>query len=243
MCSFCGKLDKNFLCKECKSKVEKLEQIHIDKYYNKKYHNIENLKKHNLKKYKYYDEHIYLFKYEGYIREKILQYKFNGKSYYCKTFVEILLNNKKMCEILKSYDIIIPVPIHNKKRKERGYNQTELIAEELSKQIKQMGKNKLNGHENAICNLNLEIEYKNILQKVINTKPQSTLNKKQRIENSKNAYEIKKGCYSKLYEEISYKNVLIFDDIYTTGSTSNECAKIIRKLNPKKIGILTIAKD
>ena len=49
--------------------------------------------------------------------------------------MNILLKDKKSVEILKSYDIIVPVPIHNKRRMERGYNQTELIAKELSRKI------------------------------------------------------------------------------------------------------------
>ena len=44
-------------------------------------------------------------------------------------------------------------------------------------------------------------------------------------------------------QELTQKRILLFDDIYTTGSTANECAKEIKQLQPKKIGILTIAKD
>ena len=123
-----------------------------------------------------------------------------------------------MCDILKSYDIIIPVPIHNKRRKQRGYNQTELIAKELAKEI-------------------LNLEYMNILTKNENAKPQSLLNKEQRIENAKNVYGVIKNI------DIENKRILIFDDIYTTGATANECAKVLRNKKPKKIGILTIAKD
>ena len=63
------------------------------------------------------------------------------------------------------------------------------------------------------------------------------LNKKQRIENAKNAYSINET------EIIKNKRILIFDDIFTTGSTANECAKILKKYTNKKIGVLTIAKD
>ena len=123
-----------------------------------------------------------MFKYEDYIREKILNYKFNDKPYYYKTFAIIFITNKKMCDILKSYDIIIPVPIHNKRRKQRGYNQTELIAKELAKKI-------------------LNLEYMNILTKNANAKPQSLLNKEQRIENAKNVYGVIKNI------DIENKNV------------------------------------
>ena len=155
--------------------------------------------------------------------------------------MKVLLNNKKICEILKSYDIIISVPIHDKRKKERGYNQTELIAKEIAKElITEHKKEKdIQNNYNISNNIN-NLIYLDLLIKRKNLVPQSTLNKKQRLENSKNAYGLKNIEKTKLIEQ---KNILIFDDIYTTGSTANECARIIRQLNPKKIGILTIAKD
>ena len=201
VCAFCGKIDESYLCKNCRKILYKLEKVHINKYKNK-----------------YFYEHIYMFKYEDYIREKIINYKFNDKPYYYKTFAIIFITNKKMCDILKSYDIIIPVPIHNKRRKQRGYNQTELISKELARKF-------------------ANLEYMDILTKSKNTKPQSILNKEQRVENAKNLYVIKEKI------DLEHKKILIFDDIYTTGSTANECAKILKELRPKKIGILTIAKD
>ena len=202
VCAFCGKIDSNYICDKCKKEIYEIARVHTD-YYNSKF----------------YEEHIYMFKYED-IRDKILAYKFDDKAYYFKTFARIFLNNKKICEILKSYDIIIPVPIHNKRRKERGYNQTELISKEISKNI-------------------YGLEYINILTKSVNTAPQSTLNKEQRSINSKNVYKLKNLDYQKIQQ----KSVLIFDDIYTTGATANECAKAIKTMQPYKIGILTIAKD
>lgn len=221
VCAFCGKLDEEFLCEECKKKIEQLQRVTIEKQKNKLEYKDRITK--NEKINKNYDEHIYMFKYDEYIREKILNYKFNEKSYYYKTFVKILLNNKKICEKIKSYDIIISVPIHNKRKKQRGYNQTELIAREIAKK--------------------LQIEYKNILIKTENTIPQSKLDKKQRIQNAKNKYKINQKILNKEEKKYINKKILIFDDIFTTGSTVNECAKKLRLLNFKKIGVLTIAKD
>ena len=78
MCAFCGKIDKNYLCENCRKNLQKLGKVHIDRYKNK-----------------YFDEHIYMFKYEKYIREKILNYKFNDKPYYYKTFTKISITNNK----------------------------------------------------------------------------------------------------------------------------------------------------
>lgn len=117
-----------------------------------------------------------------------------------------------------SYDIIIPVPLNKSRKKERGYNQTELIAKEISKNIK-------------------NLKYLNILEKTKNAVPQSTLNKAQRLKNLENAYKLKKEI------NIQDQKILIFDDVFTTGTTANECAKIIKTIGSNKISIFTIAKD
>ena len=81
--------------------------------------------------------------------------------------------------------------------------------------------------------------YEDILIKKKNTIAQSTLNKEERLRNAIDMYNINEDKQNMIYR----KNVLIFDDIYTTGATANECAKVLIEANPSKIGILTIAKD
>jgi len=77
----------------------------------------------------------------------------------------------------------------------------------------------------------------NILYKKINNTMQSTLTQKQRIDNVKNVYEIKRVEY------IKNKNIILFDDMFTTGSTANECAKLLKQNGANKILVLTLAKD
>lgn len=166
-------------------------------------------------------EFMYIFKYDGIVRNLIINYKFNDCAYLYKTFAKIILDNKKICDFIKSYDIIIPVPIHRKRKLLRGYNQTELIAKALAKTL-----------ENVTYNTKALIKTKN------NSK-QSTLSRLERERNVLNAYEFNEREADKIYN----KKILIFDDIYTTGNTIKECAKIINKFNPKSIGIVTIAKD
>lgn len=152
------------------------------------------------------------------IRKIILNYKFNDKSYLYKTLVNFLLKNEKFFPILKSYDTIIPVPISQKRRKQRGYNQSELIAKEIAKR--------------------LSIDYNNkCLFKTKNIIEQSKLNKEERQSNIQGVYELHN---KKLLKD---KKILLIDDIYTTGSTVNECSRIIKQAQPKKIDVFTIAKD
>ena len=76
-----------------------------------------------------------------------------------------------------------------------------------------------------------------ILLKKEAAKTQSLLNKTERRKNVIGAFDVAKNA------NIVGKKILIFDDIYTTGNTVNECAKILRQIGAIKVGVLTIAKD
>ena len=196
ICGVCGKMGENYLCYECKEKLELISKTTYDKTNN----------------------HIWLFEYDD-IRNLLLQCKFNECSYLYKTISEFMLSNIKVRAILNQADYIIPVPIHIKRKFERGYNQCELIAKRLSKEID-------------------NLEYlPDVLSKKKNVVPQSILNKEERRINIQGAFYIKK------YINLEEKIIILFDDIYTTGSTVNECSRILKEAECKEIGILTIAKD
>lgn len=211
-CGICGKLNENYLCGRCNLELQKSAQFQIDSY----------ITEAGFKR-KHFDEHIYFFQYQGLIREQIINYKFNDEAYKYKAISNFILQNfilkdSKVFTILDNYDIIIPVPVSKKRFKERGYNQAELIAKAIAK-----------GLDKRIVT--------NCLYKSKNIVAQSTLNKEEREENIKGAYEIKNE------EELLNKKVLLVDDIYTTGSTANECCRILEKAKTSKIGVMTIAKD
>ena len=203
VCGVCKKICKENLCKKCEIKIKEYEINMVKKYNNKQ---------------RYFDESMHIFKYEDVIRKMLVEYKFQDKAYLYKTFSKIILKNEKICGNLKKYDIIIPVPIHKKRKLVRGYNQTELIAKQIAKDT------------------NLKLENR-ALFKQRNIVSQSELNKSNRKENVKNAFIIKNK------EKVKNKKILIFDDIYTTGSTAQECSKVLKNAGASKIGILTIAKD
>ena len=204
VCGICEKIDKEYLCEECK---EKLKKYCINE--------IEDCKEN---KRVYYDHKIKILRYENIVREKIIEYKFNEKTYLYNTMEKIILNDEKICSFLKKYDIIIPVPMYKKRKQSRGYNQTELISKKLAKDLKIESSNK-------------------VLRKVIDTKKQSTLTKKERIKNVENAFNVVNS------KSIENKNVILLDDIFTTGSTLNECSRMLKLAGTKEIAILTIAVD
>ena len=219
-CGVCGKLGEGYLCKNCEKELEKYSLVRKNRCEN--INNILDIKYNAVtKKIKGKGTKIcklHVFKYEDVIRKLILNYKFNDKSYLYKTFCEFIVKNKKIVEFIKSYDIIIPVPMFKTKIRKRGYNQSELMAKEIAK------------------NVGIKV-YTDVLIKIKDNKVQSSLNKQDREENTKNVYNLVN------LEKIYNKKVLIFDDIYTTGSTVEACIKEIEKAKPSKIGILTLAKD
>ena len=215
VCGICLKKDKNWICDECLNKLNselKLKKIRIDKNNSEKIYKV-IYKTNNIIKI------FYLFEYKDLIRKKIIEFKFNDKSYLYKTFSNIILKNKKICKLLNSYDIIIPVPMFEKKKSKRGYNQTELISKEIAKR--------------------LDITFNNnILFKIKENKTQSLLNYHERKQNVINVYKINDSEM----KNVSNKKIILFDDIYTTGFTVKECIKELEKLNPKKVDVLVLAK-
>ena len=226
-----------------------------------------------------------MFRYEGELREVFLKYKFRDKSYLREFFADSIsrlitesnsnsknnkISNKKVYNFLNQYDIITPVPLHSKRKLERGYNQAEQVLKLVfednninnNQAFRQILKNNIIHGEysrNETINGKIknkqikyeQIEYEqnkyeqieynnNILEKVKNIKPQSTKSGAEREQNTKNAFRIKNENAKKI---IKQKNVLIFDDIYTTGSTFNECKRVLLENGAKSVGAFMIAKD
>ena len=113
--------------------------------------------------------------------------------------------------------ILIPVPLEKRKLKWRGFNQAEEIGKELSKFLK-------------ISLLN------NVLAKIKETPPQVELSDEERKENIKGVFLVKNG------ELIRNRKILLVDDIYTTGSTLEECAKVLKEAGAKEIVGIVVAR-
>ena len=201
ICGMCGEINENYICNNCYENIKKIKKCVINVYNNRNF-----------------SKHLYIFRYEGIIRNKIIEYKFEDKGYLYKMFAKIILSDKKTCNFIKKYDVIIPVPISKKRKKKRGYNQSELVANELAQK------------------LNQDI-WTDIIIKKKDNKPQSELNKLERIKNVEDIYEINKPI------EVKNKKVLLLDDIYTTGSTVNEIARKLKQNQTQEIGVITLAKD
>ncbi len=158
------------------------------------------------------------FYYIDCVRTGILGLKFYGRretaSFLGAYMADSILNNA----FYKDIDLILSVPASRQRQNKRGYNQCYLIAKEIAKI------------------LNIEL-HKNILIRKKNASPQSLAkNKNERKRNVLNAFEVLNS------QAIEGKNILLVDDVVTTGATLNECAKILKKNGANKVLCVTAAK-
>ena len=153
--------------------------------------------------------------YGGVLKKLILNLKYH------KSFIAGKVLADLLCQIIiekeLSIDFICYVPISKDSLKKRGFNQCSVLAKNIS----------------SI----LDIPVIDCLVKVKETKEQKLLGKEERMKNILDAFEIKNK------EKLFKKNILLIDDVYTTGATINECKKNIEKCNINKIYLLTIAKS
>jgi ComF family protein len=154
--------------------------------------------------------------YEGSLQEAIHRWKYEGKTYLTPFFVEWMVERLKDYWGRDSLGLLIPVPLHPQRLRERGFNQALLLVKELSRRT--------------------GIPYrKTILQKKKATLPQVNLSGAEREKGLKGAFQVigKK--------ELEGKSILLIDDVYTTGATVNECSKVLRRGGVKRVDVLTLA--
>ncbi len=142
------------------------------------------------------------FYYEGGIDKAIHAMKFNHQPKLSATMGYLLYEQIKRESVVPEFDIIVPVPMHPRKRRRRGYNQAELVAKELSTYLGV-----------PVC--------ADLLYKTRMTHPQSRLKREERLHNMEGAFSIHD------HNELTGKIILLVDDVVTTGTTLNSCAKIL----------------
>lgn len=153
--------------------------------------------------------------YGGALKKLILEFKYRDN------FVAGEILSKFLIELINDKkikaDIICYVPMTKKSIKKRGFNQCKIIANNIG--------------------FYTDISVSNCIKKVKDTREQKTLSKEERNINIKDAFVINNDI------DIKGKNVILIDDVMTTGATVNECKNILKKSGANKITILTIAKS
>jgi len=156
-------------------------------------------------------------KYEDIIKELIHMFKYQRKIYVKDIFEELIkefFDSFKMC--FAEVDCIIPIPLSSARYREREFNQAQIFAETIGQIL-------------------AKPVLVNILCRTKNTKPQAYLNEQQRQDNLN-------GCFTiRNFSQISQKNILLVDDVLTTGATASEAAKALKSFYVKKIIVFTLA--
>lgn len=149
--------------------------------------------------------------YEGIATELIYALKFGGKRYLVKDFSAMLADEyvkEGFCS-----DLVCSVPMTEKEKKRRGFNQSELLAKATAERLK--------------------LPYEALLTKVRDTSDQKKLGGRERAKNMEGAFTAAGGS-------VKGKTVLIVDDVFTTGATANECAKALKKAGARRVEVLAV---
>lgn len=169
--------------------------------------------------------------FEGPLREMIHHFKYRKKDYLDDELSYFLFQAWDRFPELQEFEIMIPVPLHSSSLRERGYNQSQLLA---TKFLNRINNKSQNNEQNSNSKYSL---LKQVLIRTKKTVSQTLLKKEERATNIESAFKISEP------ELIKGKNILLIDDVCTTGATLNECAKILRKSGAKKVLGLTLARD
>lgn len=158
--------------------------------------------------------------YDGQLRDLILAYKFEGRMQAGRALQECLLSayerGARTLPGFQAPDMLVPVPLHPRRLMRRGFNQSREIARLLSSRH------------------GLPIDQKCLLR-VRRTTPQMELRREERVENIRGAFEADGA-------RVAAKCVLLVDDIMTTGSTLEECARILRSAGAIRVDVLVLAR-
>ncbi len=172
-----------------------------------------------------------LVTYEPQVKTIFHEIKFQKKPWLLKVFSKLLSDFVHSSLTLTHYDLVVPIPLDWRKARERGFNQAEIIARMLKNysphptlSLWERGRGE-------------GITISSIIQKTKKTVPQSQLRRHERLNNLNRAFSIKRPG------EIKGKHILLVDDIFTTGSTVNECARLLKEHGAERVDFFTIARS
>lgn len=156
-----------------------------------------------------------VFVYQGNIRQSMYRFKYSNKREYAVFYAKTAARLHGDWVRRNKIEVLIPVPMYRGKQRQRGYNQAEVFARELGKELGIM--------VDTGC-----------VKRVRNTIPQKELNDKERRHNLKNAFQLKANI-------VEYNQILLIDDIYTTGSTVDAVAEVLLSGGAKNVYYICIS--
>ncbi len=151
------------------------------------------------------------------VQEALRRFKYSGAVWFEPFLVELLVNESISMLNPKDWDVIVPVPLHPVKQRTRGFNQAEILGRGLS----QASGIKINT---------------TLLARHLPTPTQTTLARAARLQNMHGAFRVKKG------KRLDKQRVVLVDDIFTTGATTNACAKALKAAGSAEVCVWTVAR-
>ncbi len=156
-----------------------------------------------------------LFVYQGVIRDSLYRFKYQNKREYAYFYAQRTAGLYEGWIMRMGIEAIVPIPLHKRRKRERGYNQAGLYARYLGKE------------------LGLPVE-ENLLVRVRHTTPQKELSENERKNNLKKAFKCQRNV-------VQFKKILLVDDIYTTGSTMDAAAEALKSIGIQKVCFICIS--
>lgn len=160
--------------------------------------------------------------YDGAPRDAIHRFKYEGKTALAArlapAMADLLLHDETLRQH-SPFDCLVPVPLHARRQRRRGYNQSELLCNALSRQT--------------------EIPVRILLERTRATRPQVGLNLKARGDNVRGAFAL----HPRFAGDVRGLHILLVDDVFTTGSTLRECAAVLKRAGAGSVCAVTLARQ
>jgi len=154
-----------------------------------------------------------VFKYGDVIRDLVHQLKYEGRRSPVRILGKGMREFAKDNEDYQGFDLVTAVPLHRVRQRERGYNQSRLLGQELAQE--------------------LGLPYREIVRRRYYTQSQTNLDRFQRRANLRDAFKVKRSA------ALSGKNIILVDDVFTTGTTASELAKTLKAGGANRVTVLT----
>ena len=165
----------------------------------------------------YFDAAVAAYRGRGIVREVIHQFKYTRQihlRHLVARWLRAALDDERLRDC--NFDLIVPVPLHPTRERERGFNQASLLSELLSAQT--------------------SIRSRRVLERVRYTTTQTALDRSERMGNLHNAFRLRKNA------DVRGLRVLLIDDVLTTGSTLSECARVLKRAGAISVHAATAAR-
>ena len=165
----------------------------------------------------HFEAAVAAYRSRGIVRKLVHDFKYGGQIHLRHVigyWLRAALDDPRLRDA--RFDIIVPVPLHPARERERGFNQAALLAELVAEKM--------------------SVEIKPVLERVRFTTTQTAFDRDERMENLHNAFRLRKKA------DVRHLRVLLIDDVLTTGSTLSECARVLRRAGAVSIHAATAAR-